>query len=200
MASSGGSGSGPGKRDPFLLKGINEQKLKSFSIGSMGRRGPTRKEQEEMRKKKADEEEVGKVYAEFVSSFQSGGSGSASGSGSGSKTWIKAGTFNAGSRSEDSTGKGQIYNPVSRIQPKTAAEPSPSTPKTTENRRPERPGSKKKEKEKKKSNLEAFKEELKARQEERQERHRFKHVIRSAEGSRDHVKEDKEEIMKPFLR
>ena len=32
-----------------------------------------------------------------------------------SKTWVKAGTFNAGNRKEDATGKGQLYKPASRL-------------------------------------------------------------------------------------
>jgi len=79
--------SGGSKKE--LYRSIAEQKLKSFSIGSMGKRGISKKEQEEL-KKKQDEEEVGKVYEEFVSTFEEGPSSKVS------KTWIKAGTFNAG--------------------------------------------------------------------------------------------------------
>ena len=55
MASGGGSGPPPG-----FLKNLQETKLKSFSIGSFGNRGLTRKQQEDL-KKKQDEDEVGKV-------------------------------------------------------------------------------------------------------------------------------------------
>ena len=75
-----------------------EQKLKSFSIGAMGNRPLTKKEQEEARKK-AEADEVGRVYKEFVSTFADDG-GTAS---KVSKTWVKAGTFNAGNRKEDTT-------------------------------------------------------------------------------------------------
>ncbi len=56
-AAPGGTGGGGGNE---LLKGLAEQKLKSFSIGTMGKRGLSKKEQEELRKKQ-EEEAVGKV-------------------------------------------------------------------------------------------------------------------------------------------
>merc|ERR1712111_86265 len=92
-----------------LYRSIAEQKLKSFSIGSMGKRGPSKKEQEEL-KKKQDEEEVGKVYEEFVSTFEEGPSSKVN------KTWIKAGTFNAGNRKEDNKDAGKLYKPQSKIE------------------------------------------------------------------------------------
>merc|ERR1712045_476316 len=91
-----------------LYRSIAEQKLKSFSIGTMGKRGISRKEQEELRKKQ-DEEEVGKVYEEFVSTFEEAPSSKVN------KTWIKAGTFNAGNRKEDFSDKGKLYKPQSKI-------------------------------------------------------------------------------------
>ena len=78
-----------------------------------------------------------------------------------SKTWVKAGTFNAGNRKEDTTDKGKLYKPSAKIdfdksQPKSGSSgPDPSE----SSKRPEKPG-KKKQTEKKKSNLELFKEEL----------------------------------------
>ena len=45
------------KIGPFSLQ---EQKLKSFSIGTMGKRSLSRKEQEDL-KRKQEEDEVGKV-------------------------------------------------------------------------------------------------------------------------------------------
>ena len=50
--------SGPGGSGFF--KSLQEQKLKSFSIGTMGRKTLSKREQEEM-KKKQEEDEVGKV-------------------------------------------------------------------------------------------------------------------------------------------
>ena len=163
-----------GEKKEFY-RSIAEQKLKSFSIGSMGKRSISVKEKEEQRRKQ-DEEEVGKVYQEFVSTFEDAPSSKVN------KTWIKAGTFNAGNRKEDSSEKGKLYRPQSKIDynvlknREAKSESSPSSSK-----RPEKPG-KKKEKEKKKSNLEIFKEELKAMQEEREERHRIKTVLRSSGG------------------
>ncbi len=159
----GSSSSSPSVGGDFM-KNLAEQKLKSFSIGTMGRRALSKKEQEELRKKQ-EEEDVGKVYQEFVSTFEDNNSSKLS------KTWIKAGTFNAGSRKEDSSGKGQLYKPTAKYGNDKPDRDSPklATPEIT--KRPERPG-KKKQTEKKKSNLEIFKEELKAMQEEREERHR----------------------------
>merc|ERR1712170_264149 len=91
-----------------LYRSIAEQKLKSFSIGNMGKRGISRKEQEEM-KKKQDELEVKNVYQEFVSTFEDAPSSKMN------KTWIKAGTFNAGNRKEDFSDKGKVYKPQSKI-------------------------------------------------------------------------------------
>ena len=146
-----------------------EQKLKSFSIGAMGNRPLTKKEQEEARKK-AEADEVGRVYKEFVSTFADDG-GAAS---KVNKTWVKAGTFNAGNRKEDTSEKGKLYKPSAKFldslpEPKAAEKAAPNEAKA----KPEKPG-KKKAAEKKKSNLEMFKEELKAMQEEREERHRVK--------------------------
>ena len=152
-----------------LYRSIAEQKLKSFSIGAMGKRGISRKEQEEM-KKKQEEEEVGKVFQEFVSTFEESPSAKVS------KTWVKAGTFNAGNRKEDTSDKGKLYKPQSRIELSSQkSKDASSSSSSSATKRPDKPG-KKKEKEKKKSNLELFKEELKAIQEERDERHRIKGI------------------------
>jgi hypothetical protein len=154
-----------------LYRSIAEQKLKSFSIGSMGKRGVSRKEQEDLRKKQ-DEEEVGKVYEEFVSTFEDAPSSKVS------KTWVKAGTFNAGNRKEDNTDRGKLYKPQSKVDFKSGSKQPPDSnlPK-----KPDKPG-KKKQTEKKKSNLEIFKEELKAIQEEREERHRIKGMVKISGG------------------
>lgn len=32
------------------------------------------------------------------------------------KTWVKAGTFNAGNRKEDSTDKGKLYKPQAKLE------------------------------------------------------------------------------------
>ena len=135
------------------------------------KRSLSRREMEDA-KKKQEKDEVGKVYQEFVSSFDDQGSNKMS------KTWVKAGTFNAGNRKEDTTDKGQLYKPTSKfMQEKEVKSEHKMTP-TSQAKRPEKLGSKKKEKEKKKSNLEMFKEELKAMQEEREERHRIKGTIK----------------------
>ena len=124
-----------------LYRSIAEQKLKSFSIGSMGKRGISRKEQEELRKKQ-DEEEVGKVYEEFVSTFEEAPSSKVN------KTWIKAGTFNAGNRKEDFSDKGKLYKPQSKIDYNVLKKESSSStqsgsPASSGSKRPEKPGKKK---------------------------------------------------------
>ena len=159
-----------------LYRSIAEQKLKSFSIGNMGKRGISKKEQEEM-KKKQEELEVKNVYQEFVSTFEDAPSAKMN------KTWIKAGTFNAGNRKEDFSDKGKVYKPQAKLDYNALKRDNkpggPSTSSASDSKRPEKPG-KKKEKEKKKSNLEIFKEELKAMQEEREERHRIKGMLKSS--------------------
>ena len=93
---------------------------------------------------------------------------------------FSAGTFNAGNRKEDTTDRGKLYMPSSKLDLGGPPKPEPQLPSSglDPSKRPEKPGMRKKMAEKKKSNLEMFKEELKARQEERQERHRIKSVIR----------------------
>ena len=90
------------------IRSIAEQKLKAFSIGSMGKAGRSKKDQDEI-KKKQDEEEVHKVYKEFVSTFEDAPSSKLN------KSWVKAGTFNAGNRKEDTTDKGTLYKPTSKL-------------------------------------------------------------------------------------
>ena len=122
-----------------LYRSIAEQKLKSFSIGSMGKRGISRKEQEDL-KKKQDEEEVGKVYEEFVSTFEDAPSAKVN------KTWIKAGTFNAGNRKEDFSDKGKLYKPQSKIDLnalKKNETSSSGSPALSGSKKPEKPGKKK---------------------------------------------------------
>ena len=74
----------------------------------MGKGGRSKKDQEEI-KKKQDEEEVHKVYKEFVSTFEDAPSSKLN------KSWVKAGTFNAGNRKEDTTEKGKLYKPTSKL-------------------------------------------------------------------------------------
>lgn len=163
-------------RDSNYLKQIAEQKLKSFSIGTMGKRGVSRKEEED-RKRKEEEAAIGNVYKEFVDTFEQ-----TTGSKSVNKTWVKAGTFNAGNRKETTEGKGQLYRPTSKLaelaETFSTRESAEAAKRKAEPFRPDKPGKKKKD-EKKKSNLEMFKEELKAIQEERQERHKYKAMIKA---------------------
>ncbi|CAH1400389.1 unnamed protein product [Nezara viridula] len=158
-----------------VLKHIPEQKLKAFSIGTMGKRQPSKKEIEEQ-KKKEQEKAAAQAFEEFVATFQEPANKT-------SKVWVKAGTYDAGKRQEDTKEKGKLYKPQSRLDvpvEKNSAEKAQEYARLLgERMKPERPG-KKKEKEKKKSNLELFKEELKMIQEEREERHKYKGVVKTA--------------------
>ena len=49
------------------------------------------------------------MYEEFVSTFEDGPQNKLN------KTWIKAGTFNAGNRKEDTTDKGSLYKPQAKL-------------------------------------------------------------------------------------
>ncbi|KAL1123660.1 hypothetical protein AAG570_002736 [Ranatra chinensis] len=157
-----------------VLKHIPEQKLKAFSIGTMGRRQLSKKEIEE-NKKKEQEKAAAQAFEEFVATFQEVPNKTG-------KVWVKAGTYDAGKRQEDTKEKGKLYKPQSRLDKdggSSSAEKAQEYAKLLGDRvKPEKPG-KKKEKEKKKSNLELFKEELKLIQEEREERHKYKGIVKT---------------------
>ena len=157
------------KLQKFTPKQISENKLKAFSIGNMGRAVPA-KDIEERKKRREEEEALKNVQNEFVEHFDDKPTTKIN------KTWVKAGTFDAGSRKETDTGKGTLYKPTSKL---ISNDPSmASTARAVEEARkkaealavkPAKPGKKNKA-EKKKTNLEIFKEELKAIQEERDKR------------------------------
>ncbi|XP_044741339.1 U2 snRNP-associated SURP motif-containing protein isoform X2 [Chrysoperla carnea] len=160
--------------DKTILKQLAEQKLKAFAVGNMGKRALTKRELEELRKKEEDEA-AAFAFQEFVSTFQDTPSNS-------NRIWVKAGTYDAGARREDTKEKGKLYKPQSRLSSNN--ENLSSAEKAQEYARllagdvkPERLG-KKKENNKKKSNLELFKEELKQIQEEREERHKYKGLVK----------------------
>ncbi|XP_053594107.1 U2 snRNP-associated SURP motif-containing protein isoform X2 [Microplitis demolitor] len=161
-----------------IMKQINEQKLKAFSIGTMGKRPQSKKELEEQRKKE-QEQAAAQAFEEFVATFQETPNKTTS------KVWIKAGTYDAGKRQEDTKDKGKLYKPQSKISElvdsRSSAEQAQEYAKLlgSNERKLDRLGKKKKEGEKKKSNLELFKEELKMIQEEREERHKYKGVVKS---------------------
>jgi U2-associated protein SR140 len=97
-----------------------------------------------------------------------------------SKTWVKAGTFDAGSRKEDFRDKGKLYKPMPKnFEDKSAASAQDYAKQLTADGKKDTLLNKKKAQDKKKSNLELFKEELRQMQEEREERHKYKHVARS---------------------
>ncbi|XP_044257591.1 U2 snRNP-associated SURP motif-containing protein isoform X2 [Tribolium madens] len=154
------------------IKNIPEQKLKAFSIGTMGKRTLSKKELEEQRKKE-EERAAAHVFEEFVATFQESPISSSS------KVWVKAGTYDAGARKEDTKDKGKLYKPQSRLAPTelmASTEKAQFYAKLISDKKPERLGKKKQHT---KSNLEAFKEELRQIQEEREERHKYKGVLRT---------------------
>jgi U2-associated protein SR140 len=153
------------------LQKINEQKLQAFTIGAMGKKPISRKEQEEL-KKKQEEQEAAEAFKEFVETFQQSPAAASS------KVWVKAGTYDAGTRKEDHREKGKLYKPTPKIgEEKTSADKAQEYAKFLANET--KKDNKKKGQEKKKSNLELFKEELRQMQEEREERHKYKHIARS---------------------
>lgn len=154
------------------IKNIPQQKLKAFSIGSMGKRGLSKKEMEEQRKKE-EERAAAHVFQEFVETFQETPSTASS------KVWVKAGTYDAGARKEDTKDKGKLYKPTSRLsqEASTSAEQAQAYAKLLAlDKKPDRLGKKRPNA---KSNLESFKEELRQIQEEREERHKYKGIIRT---------------------
>ncbi|XP_037821310.1 U2 snRNP-associated SURP motif-containing protein [Lucilia sericata] len=155
------------------MKRISEKKLEAFAVGTMGKRQLSKKEIEEQ-KKKDDEAAAAHVFKEFVETFQDTPSAS-------SKIWVKAGTYDAGSRKEDSREKGKLYKPSSKLEDKSAAEKAQEYAKMlASDLKKDSINLKKKSQEKKKSNLELFKEELRQIQEEREERHKYKHMAQAA--------------------
>ncbi|XP_012278514.1 U2 snRNP-associated SURP motif-containing protein isoform X2 [Orussus abietinus] len=161
-----------------IMKQIAEQKLKAFSIGTMGKRPLSKKELEEQRKKE-QEQAAAQAFEEFVATFQETPNKTTS------KVWVKAGTYDAGKRQEDTREKGKLYKPQSKISElvdsRSSAEQAQEYARLlgSNERKLDRLGKKKKEGEKKKSNLELFKEELKMIQEEREERHKYKGVVKT---------------------
>lgn len=139
----------------------------------MGKRPLTKKEQEDQRKKE-EEEAAANAFKEFVETFQEAPATL-------SKVWVKAGTYDAGSRREDNREKGKLYKPTSKIEEKTTAEKAQEYAKLLASDSSKKDGllNKKKSQEKKKSNLELFKEELRQIQEEREERHKYKSHAKS---------------------
>ncbi|XP_031630121.1 U2 snRNP-associated SURP motif-containing protein [Contarinia nasturtii] len=162
------------------MKKIAEQKLQAFAIGAMGQRPLSRREQEE-RRKREEEQAAASVFKEFVETFEEAPSSVA-------KVWVKAGTYDAGSRKEDNKEKGKLYKPQAQAkhdekpieksneQPKLQPTPASSAAAAAKK---EAAAKKNKAQEKKKSNLELFKEELRQMQEEREERTKYKTIAKS---------------------
>ncbi|XP_058831221.1 U2 snRNP-associated SURP motif-containing protein [Topomyia yanbarensis] len=152
------------------MKKIAEQKLQAFTVGTMGKRQLSRKELEEQ-KKREDEAAAAHAFKEFVETFQEAPSKI-------SKVWVKAGTYDAGSRKEDVRDKGKLYKPSSKMDTETE-KPNDYVKMLASENKKDLLLTKKKTQDKKKSNLELFKEELRQIQEEREERHKYKHMAKS---------------------
>lgn len=131
------------------MKKINEQKLQAFAIGAMGKRPLSKKEQED-RRKREEETAAAHAFKEFVETFQEAPS-------TVSKVWVKAGTYDAGSRREDHREKGKLYKPTVKIEEKSTAEKAQEYAKLLSNDAKRDSLLKKKNQEKKKSNLELLK-------------------------------------------
>ncbi|XP_045135171.1 U2 snRNP-associated SURP motif-containing protein-like isoform X4 [Portunus trituberculatus] len=160
----------------------------------MTSRNKTKKEEE---KKRQEEEAAAQAYEEFVATFEETPSQKG-------KVWVKAGTFDAGSRKEDTKEKGKLYKPTSKLA--ELAEKFSSAEKAAQyasiradKDKPEKPGKKKEKEKKKKSNLELFKEELKMIQEERAERHRIKNMYQTRESGKSSRFEAPEPKIPGFL-
>lgn len=144
----------------------------------MGKRPMSKKEVEDQRKKE-QEQAAAQAFEEYVATFQETPNKTTS------KVWVKAGTYDAGKRQEDTREKGKLYKPQSKLSElvdiRSSAEQAQEYAKLlgSNDRKNDRLGKKKKEGEKKKSNLELFKEELKMIQEEREERHKYKGVVKT---------------------
>ncbi|XP_049295076.1 U2 snRNP-associated SURP motif-containing protein isoform X2 [Anopheles funestus] len=137
----------------------------------MGKRPMSRKEIEEQ-KKREDEAAAAHAFKEFVETFQEAPSKI-------SKVWVKAGTYDAGSRKEDTKDRGKLYKPQSRLDMEHEKSMDYVKMVASESRKDSGAMGKKRNQEKKKSNLEMFKEELRQIQEEREERHKYKHMART---------------------
>ncbi|XP_072939742.1 U2 snRNP-associated SURP motif-containing protein isoform X2 [Epargyreus clarus] len=136
----------------------------------MSSRNLSKKELEELRKKE-EEEAAAHVFKEFVETFQEVPSTT-------SKIWVKAGTYDAGARKEDTSERGKLYKPVSRLDDKQRSSEADVVRNLSQRSEPPSRLRGKQTKDKKKSNLELFKEELRQIQEERSERHKYKNVLR----------------------
>ncbi|XP_017304880.1 U2 snRNP-associated SURP motif-containing protein [Diaphorina citri] len=159
-----------------MKKQIAEQKLKAFSIGSMGAKRTLSKKEQEEQKKKEQEAAAAQAFEEFVATFQENPAAKTN------KVWVKAGTYDAGRRREDTSEKGKLYKPQSRLQEDkdSSASKAEEYARLLGDKKTESQRLKKNNKIdiKKKSNLEMFKEELKMIQEEREERHKYKGVLK----------------------
>lgn len=126
------------------------------------------------KRKREENEAAASVYKEFVETFQNPQSSAVS------KTWVKAGTYDAGTRKEDNRDKGKLYKPMPKnLEEKASASTQEYAKMLATDSKKDLLSTKKKPQDKKKSNLELFKEELRQMQEEREERHKYKHVART---------------------
>merc|ERR1712106_417731 len=116
----------------------------------MSVRNKSKKELED-EKKRAEEERAAQAYEEFVATFEDVPTQKG-------KVWVKAGTFDAGSRKEDNKDKGKLYKPTSKLAELAEKFSSAERAAQYNNKhdppsdRPDKPGKKKLEN-KKKSNL-----------------------------------------------
>ncbi|EDV36499.1 uncharacterized protein Dana_GF11923 [Drosophila ananassae] len=172
------------------VKRISEKKLEAFTVGTFSKRQLSKKEIEEQ-KKKEDAAAAAHAFKEFVETFQEAPTPS-------SKVWVKAGTYDAGTRREDKSEKGKLYKPGAKLLEKSSSDKAEEYAKTLASDLKKDAGPiKKKNQEKKKSNLELFKEELRQIQEEREERHKYKHLAASHAHSQPSQQQQQQPQPKP---
>ncbi|XP_077293313.1 U2 snRNP-associated SURP motif-containing protein [Arctopsyche grandis] len=167
-----------------------------FAVASAPPRPLSRRELDEL-KKRQEEEAAAHVFQEFVETFHEA-------PGSSFKTWVKAGTYDAGARKEDTTERGKLYKPQMRsdgLEKFSSADRVQEYARMLTSKVDQKP-SKKKDKDKRKSNLELFKEELRQIQEEREERHKYKGALRGtiseSAKSDDSASSNKDENVDPI--
>ncbi|KND00391.1 uncharacterized protein SPPG_04714 [Spizellomyces punctatus DAOM BR117] len=160
------------KPKPGSLKNISSSKLQAFSVG-INKKTPFQRQKEEAElKKKKEDEEAAKVYAEFVAAFEDDASKP--------KGWVKGGTIvptvlynqDEADGSSKLPPKKTLYMPQPFVKAGASAPPPVRKPVIESEPEPEPPVPKSQ----RKRNLDMFLEELKREQEERDQRLKAKHA------------------------
>lgn len=106
----------------------------------------------EDKKKREEIEEEANVYKDFVETFENPQSSAVA------KTWVKAGTYDAGTRKEDYKDKGKLYKPTPKhLDDRSTSSAQEYAKILASESKKDSPVAKKKPQDKKKSNLELVK-------------------------------------------